>query len=206
VLKSYYAETEKNQWITCGMSVKKPTLRDLNRNISPKINPLVEGTVVTSKERSVASGMRSKLVDPVTGEVAAMSSIHRVKQVDDAEFVKVFAEGVKAMYGLTRTGMRVFQAILEEYQSTKMNGGYADSIYIHWFDGGLCGRELGFSERTFQNGLKELLLNKFIAPRSANLYWVNPALFFKGDRVAFIKEYRVKRKSDGDAHLQQDLL
>lgn len=188
------------------MTVKKPTLKDLNRDISPHRNPLIDGTTVTSRTRRVSSGMRSELIDPYTGEVQALSSIHRVKQVDDAEFVKVFSEGVKAMYGLKRTGMRVFQAILEEYQSTKMNGGYADAIYINWFGGGLCGRDIGMSERTFHNGLKELLENKFLAPRSANLYWVNPALFFKGDRVALIREYRRSPPLDGDAHLQKDLI
>ena len=172
------------------MTVKKPTLKDLNRNISPHENPLLKGTVVRSRDRHVSAGMKTDLIDSNTGEVMAVSSIHRVKQVDDAEFVKVFAEGVKAMYGLKKTGMRVFQAILGEYQDTKMNGGYADAIYINWFDGGLCGKDIGMSERTFHNGLKELLLNDFLAPRSPNLYWVNPALFFKGDRVAFIKEYR----------------
>lgn len=171
---------------------KEPTLKELNRQISPHENPLIEGTVVTSKERKVAAGLRSNLVDPETGAVQAISTIHRVKQIDDAEFVKVFSEGVRAMYGLTRTGLRVFQAILEEYQETRMSGGYADSVYLNWFDDGLCGKAIGFSERTFHKGLKELLLNKFLAPRSANLYWVNPALFFKGDRVALIKEYRKK--------------
>ncbi|MOA17690.1 hypothetical protein D3C78_1379540 [compost metagenome] len=102
------------------------------------------------------------------------------------------------MYDLSRTGMRVFQAILNEYQSTRMSGGFADSIYLHWFDNGLNGRKLGMSERTFQTGFKELLMNRFLWPRSANLYWVNPALFFKGDRVAFIKEYR--RKKPAQAH------
>ena len=186
------------------MTEKKLTLKELNRMISPHENPLVEGSSITSKERHIASGMRNELIDTKTGEVQAVASIHRVKQVDDAEFVKVFAEGVKAMYGLTRTGMRVFQAILEEYQATKMNGGFADSIYLHWFDEGLCGRDVGMSERTFHNGLKELLLKKFIAPRSSSLYWVNPALFFKGDRVAFIKEYRRNKPVEGDAHLQTD--
>lgn len=172
------------------MSDKPPTLKELNGNISPYENPLMKGTVVTSKERRVSAGMRSELIDPDTGEVQAMTSIHRVKQVDDAEFVKVFSEGVKAMYGLTRTGTRVFQAILDEYQATKMNGGYADAIYLNWFDNGLCGRNIAMSEKTFSRGLKELLINRFIAPKSANLYWVNPALFFKGDRVALIREYR----------------
>lgn len=187
------------------MAAKK-TLKEMNREISPHHNPLIDGTVVTSKERRVAAGMRKELVDPDTGEVQAMSSIHQVKRVDDAEFVKVFAEGVKAMYGLTRTGMRVFQAILKEYQETKMNGGYADAIYLNWFGGGLCGNDVGMSERTFHKGLKELLINKFLAPRSPNMYWVNPALFFKGDRVALIREYRREPSEDGDGHLQQKLI
>jgi len=42
----------------------------------------------------------------------------------------------------------------------------------------------------FQTGLNELLAKGFLAPRSPNLFWVNPALFFKGDRVAFVREYR----------------
>lgn len=174
-----------------------PSLRELNRQYSPERNPLLETTTVTTKRRYMKSGVSDELVSTRTGEVGAVSMISRVEERDDAEFVKVFAEGVRAMYGLTRTGMRVFQAILDEYQNTRMSGGFADSIYLHWFNEALNGRALGMSERTFHNGLKELLLNKFLSPRSANLYWINPALFFKGDRVAFIREYR--RRSTKDA-------
>ena len=84
-----------------------------------------------------------------------------------------------------------------------MHGGFADSIYLHWFDQGLNGQKLDMSERTFQNGFKELLLNQFLAPRSANLYWVNSSLFFKGDRVAFIKEYRRKTPIEQPAPTEQ---
>jgi hypothetical protein len=182
----------------------KMTLKQLNRMVSPNSNPLLEGTVVATKEKRIAAGMRKELIDPVTGEVSALSQLHRVKEIDREEFVKVFSEGVKAMYGLTRTGMRVFQAVLDEYQGTKMQGGYADTIYLAWFGDGICGRDVGMSEVTFHRGLKELILNDFLAPRGPSMYWVNPALFFKGDRVAFVKEYRIKRR-DGDAHLQQDL-
>lgn len=187
------------------MSNKVPTLKEIHNNISPKTNPLIADAVVSSKGRRVSSGIQSELVNPDTGEVQAFSQIHRIKQVDDAEFVKVFAEGVRAMYGLGRTAMRVFQAVLNEYQTTKMNGGYADAIYLHWFDGGLCGEDIGMSEKTFNRGLKELLLNKFLYPKSQNIYWVNPALFFKGDRIALIKEYR-RTSLEGDAHLQQELI
>ena len=55
------------------------------------------------------------------------------------------------------------------------------------------------SKRTFNRGFKELLEKDFLSPKSPDTYWVNPTLFFKGDRVRFIKEYRRIKKivSDG---------
>ena len=105
-------------------------------------------------EKSITTAMRQKLADPVTGEIAALSRIDRVKEMDKEEFIKVFVEGVKAMRGLICTGMRVFQAIPEECQSIRMNGGRADSICPHGFADALRGGAPGFSESTFQNGLK----------------------------------------------------
>lgn len=46
------------------------------------------------------------------------------------------------------------------------------------------------SEKTFNRGLRELLDKGFIAPKTPGLFWVNPALFFKGDRVRFVREYK----------------
>lgn len=51
---------------------------------------------------------------------------------------------------------------------------------------------LDMSEKTFQRGLKELLAKQFLAPRTPSTFWVTSALFFKGDRVKFITEYRRK--------------
>jgi hypothetical protein len=35
-----------------------------------------------------------------------------------------------------------------------------------------------------------------------NEYWINPALFFKGDRVAFVREFHRVRAAEGE-RLQQ---
>ena len=103
------------------------------------------------------------------------------------------------MYGLTRTGHRVFQAVLNEYQRTPMSGGYADAVELFWFNDGLNGHRLDMSEKTFQRGLKELLSKRFLAPKSTSFFWINPALFFKGNRVAFIREYRRRSAGQDDA-------
>lgn len=159
---------------------------------SPTVNPLLEPQEVKLKRRYVRTTGRQDLVNPSTGELAGVAAIHMVEEKDDAEFVKVFADGVKAAFGLTRTGSRVFQAVLEIYQSTSMKGGYAEAVELFWFNEGLSGRDVDMSEDTFKRGLRELLDKGFLAPRVASSFWVNPSLFFKGDRVAFIKEYRRK--------------
>jgi hypothetical protein len=165
-----------------------PNLRELL--YSPDTNPLIDPHEITVKRRRVKTGNNRSLVDPITGELHGVAAIYTVEDKDDAEFVKVFSDGVKAAFGLSKTASRVFHIVLDQYQSTPMHGGYADSVYLAWFDGGLSGQSIGMTDRTFQTGLKELLAKGFLAPRSPNLFWVNPALFFKGDRVAFVKEYR----------------
>lgn len=168
-----------------------PSLKSLT--YSADHNPLLKPNSIEIKRRKVQTGLRENLTAP--GEVR-VSAIHQIIEKDDAEFVKVFAEGVKAMFGLSRTAYRVFQLVLTKYQEEPMVGGYADSVYLAWFDGGLSGVEVGMTDRTFQTGLRELLGKGFLAPRLPNVFWVNPSLFFKGNRVAFITEYVRKASSD----------
>lgn len=167
-----------------------------NLAFSPQVNPLVQGSSVTVRQKHVRTGLKTDLVDPETGELTHRAMVHTVEEVDDAHFVKIFASGVIASYDLNRTAQRVFQAILDEYQRTPMQGGFADTIYLSWFDGGLSGREIGMSEFTFKRGMHVLLEKGFISPRMPNQFWVNPSLFFKGDRVLFLKEYLRKRSQN----------
>lgn len=172
---------------------------------SPNENPLITPSDVPLKKKRVRSGLASKtLVDADTGEVTATSVIHQIEERDDENFVKVFAAGVAASFELNRTAARVFQAVLQEYERTPMSGGFVDSVYLAWFDEGLSGRNIGMSEKTFQRGLKDLLGKGFLAPRSPNQFWVNPALFFKGDRVMFVKEYRRKAMKNGVDRLESE--
>jgi len=154
------------------------------------MEPITVEIAAKAKRRYVRTATSQELVDPTTGEVKAVSMVHTVEERDDAEFVKVFADGVKAAFELGSAGAKVFRAVLDAYQKEKMTGGYADCLTLFWFDNGLNGEAIGMSERTFNRGLKELLEKEFLMPRAPNQYWVNPSLFFKGDRVAFVKEYR----------------
>ena len=163
---------------------------------SPTINPLMEPQQVTSKRRFVRSGHAEELINPRTGEVHGVATIHQVEERDDAEFVKVFAAGVAASYELTKTAQRVFQVVLDQYQRTPMSRGYADSVNLFWFGDGIEGRDVGMSEYTFKRGLRELLDKGFLYPKDSASFWTNSALFFKGDRVLFIKEYRRRKLTE----------
>lgn len=167
--------------------------------MSPLINPLVEPQQLKTKRRLVKSGRSEDLVNQATGEITGVAAIHQIEERDDAEFVKVFAAGVAATYELTKTAQRVFQVVLDQYQRTPMSRGYADSVELFWFGTGINGRDAGMSERTWMRGLKELLEKRFLYPKTTSSYWTNPALFFKGDRVLFIKEYRRRRPIEQDA-------
>lgn len=161
----------------------------------PTDNPFIAGSEIVTKTKTVRTRSAPRdMMDPDTGEVIGATMIHTIEEKDEAQFVKVFAEGVRRSFDLTKAGHRVFQAVLERYQYTKMTGGYSDSLSLYWFGNGLDGQDIGMSKFTFNRGLKELLEKQFLFPRKPNEYWVNPALFFKGDRVAFLREYRVKAK------------
>ena len=168
-----------------------------NLTFSPKENPFMTGSEIKTKTKTVRTrNAPSDLMNTDTGEIIGQSIIHTIEEKDEEHFVKVFEDGVKAAFGLNRTGARVFQAVLTEYRKEKMTGGYADTVSLYFFDDGLNGESIGMSEKSFQRGLKDLIAKDFLRPKIPNQYWVNPALFFKGDRVAFIRELRIKKTNE----------
>lgn len=185
------------------MSEGKPKFNLKRLPFSPTRNPLVEGFSVKTKKRLVRTGGPQSLVDIKTGEFK-QALVLEEQELDDSHFVKVFTAGIRAAFGLSLTGSRVFQAILEVYQNQPMSGGFADSIYLHFFDGGLDGRRLDMSDRTFRRGLVELLEAGFLYPRGENLFWVNPNLVFRGDRATFVRTY-YRRSFSQDESLRCDL-
>lgn len=159
-------------------------------NYSPTNNPLAEIAQVRTKQKMVRSGHAEMLANIETGEITHASLIHEVNQVDEEHFVKIFAAGVIAMFSLSRTAQKVFNLVLKRYQASTMAGGYSDCVELFWFDNKLDGQSIGITEPTFKKGLRELIDKQFLYPRMPHSYWVNPNLFFKGDRVMFIREYR----------------
>lgn len=149
------------------------------------------------------------------GESLSHSGIHQIKEVDEEEFVKVYTRNIKAFFDIKPTTQKVLMAVLDALQQTPNS----DSIYLPWFTVEKFSEKhhLKVSRSAFHTAMRELLLKGFLAEaEEPNRYWINPHLFFNGNRMVFVNEYRKKpaeKKSKpirsglmGDTHLQTSLL
>ena len=104
------------------------------------------------------------------------------KYVDGEHFVKIFVKEMEIIFDLTRPAQKIFTYMLSKVE-------YDDRLH---FDIKECKASLKYkSESQIFIGIKELLLNRFIAKTSwTNVYWINPKLFYKGDRLVIVREYR----------------
>lgn len=171
----------------------KPEEIDLRRVEKYAENPLVETSEIKSKQKTVRAINTGSMVDTMTGEIVAGSAVVVRTMVDDDQFVKVFADGVKASFDLSPSGFKVFQLVLKAAQTAPFG---SDSIYLYFMDA-VQDPDMPISQQTFHRGLKELLSKRFLAASNRpNIFWINPHLFFKGDRVAFVKEYVRRPKQE----------
>ena len=118
------------------------------------------------------------------------------KYVNGEHFIKIFVKEMETIFDLTRPAQKVFTYMLSKVE-------YNDRLH---FDIDDCKTLLKYkSDSQVFAGLKELLLNKFIARTSwTSVYWINPKLFYKGDRLFIIREYR-KTKEEAISKNQMTL-
>lgn len=115
------------------------------------------------------------------------------RKVDKEEFVKIFAEGILRMFDLNPAGSDLFKSILIAYIKQKTIQTAPDKLTIS-YDIVVHDCDYKKSERTFFRGMKELIENDFLAIYSTTVYWINPKLFFKGNRVTFMNQYEIDRQ------------
>jgi len=170
---------------------------------SPDVNPLVSPQSVQVKKKWVRASKAANLTNTETGEVEAVTAIHEIREVDDAQFVKLFAAGVTAMYELSPAATKVFKVVLGLYEKEPMRNGFTDCLALSWVNGGLLGAKVGLSESTFNRGLRELIARRFLSARLPGVYWVNPALICKGNRVILVNEFHRKAQSIDELRRQK---
>lgn len=169
------------------MSNKLPERGKRKNALAYPENPFWDKTEIKvgSKMIRVSGGMHVN----ESGESITHSGIHVLKEVDEDEFVKIYTKNIKAIFDLKPTAQRVLQYLIVELQKTPN----ADAIYLAW-----VGAEEYFSEHdikvsraSFHRALSELINKGFLAESTKpNMFWFNPNLFFNGNRITLIHEYR----------------
>lgn len=156
-------------------------------------NPFMGEVHIKRGSKKLTVGRADSLVNQETGEIHA-TEISVIRQVDRTEFVKLFSEGVKRFFELSPSGAKLLAYVLKVVQEVPGT----DRITLHFMDymERFPGDQTGMKKTTFYRGFTELLSKGFIAQSVVpNLYYINPKLFFNGDRAKFVTEYRINEET-----------
>lgn len=162
--------------------------------VKHKENPFLavasDATRTKIKRMPSASGERMMVISGETGEVMAPAGFWEGHEVDKAQFIKLYVNGVKAFKDLKGAGTKVFELLYNEMQK---NIG-KDQIMLVYAD--IDQSVTPISEATFYRGTRELIDKQFIAETVVSgRYFINPDYMWNGDRLAFVKTYRIRQST-----------
>lgn len=175
------------------------------RGVRHAKNPFISDTSLNSKigVRRVSSkgGDRMMVINEGTGEYVAPAGFWQAQEVDKTQFVKLFVNGVKAFKDLTSSGTKVFEVLYLRMQEAIGK----DEV---WLTFPMLDQQLTpMGETTFYRGMKELLMKDFIAETEVpGSYFINPDYLWNGDRLAFVKEFRLKSSKSPKDQADRDAL
>lgn len=163
------------------------------------INPFMDNMIIQTRKQRLTVARGSKITDE-NGEEHC-TEIAQIREVDSAEFVKLFTANLKAFFDLSQSGFRVLQYILRVVQQHPGT----DKIYLS-HGNALKQEQQTMSKATFSRGFAELIEKQFVALSSDPfMYFINPNLFFNGDRARFVVEYRKQKQKKTNSEYLEDL-
>lgn len=157
--------------------------------INPFVGTAVKNTHVRQKKKLVNDkGDKLYVVNKDDGEVlSGPSGFWHTQEVDRTQFLKLYVNGVKAFADLQSSGAKMFEVLYLEMQKEVGK----DRVYLS--HASINQAITPMSQTTYGRGLKELQEKKFIAATTVQgWYFVNPDYVWNGDRLAFVKEYRLR--------------
>ena len=171
--------------------------QDLRRVKGLKENPfhvqLLEEFNVKKKMEYISGdrGAQHLIIDK-DGEVQGESRFFKMREYDEEKFVKIFTTNMTNMWDMIPAATRVYSYILANMPvgSTEMYL-YVDEVRDY------CRYK---AVNSVWRGINWLIQNDFIAKSyKPGFYWLNPTLFFNGDRVVFVQGMVKKKGNDKEA-------
>lgn len=152
------------------------------------INPFVSAALVPTKTRRITNKKGDMMVVRSDNKevVAPLAGFWHSEEVDTTKFVKLYINGVRAFRDLSSAGAKVFELL---YMEVQKNIG-KDVIWLNFNEVDQSITPMGKS--TFMRGMRELIEKGFLAESCVpSKYFINPDYLWNGDRLAFVREYRL---------------
>lgn len=173
--------------------------------VKHKENPFLENFTITTKGKRVTINPMSKedniLVSQATGEIKG-THVTAYKQVDDAEFIKLFTANVGLTFNLNQSGRKVFDMLVRVMQHSAIT---RDQVYIddNVREEFTDAHDVKLASSTMYRGIDDLINKKIIARSNrTNIYFINPSLVFNGDRIAFTTMIERKKSDNKEEELE----
>lgn len=149
-------------------------------------NPSIPAATEIAKAKRVQIGtpVKGLVVDNGTGEILGHGGAiaYEFEEVDKERFVKLYLAGLKQASGLSKAGLAVFERVYDSLRENRNR----DEIRLSPDTSDL-------PVKTFQRGLRELLEKEFLFRSPFDgLFFVNIRFMFNGDRLAFVKGYKLR--------------
>lgn len=158
-------------------------------------NPFMLQTIehIERGQKSIILGTEknSAIVDTQTGEVLANRLFVRRIPTDKAGFVKVYISHLsKWLYNLSKPAIKLLAYVFEILPISK------DKIFL---DIDECKEYTGYSSAaTITKAIGELLSHEILArTKRTGWYYINPTVFFNGNRLTLIDQYYIEGSENG---------
>lgn len=163
--------------------LRKP---DIAYKENPFANQLVQ--TIKTREKTIAVGQGSAVTGK-NGESEEIAAIAIRKVIDKEEFLKVFAYGIAGIFDINKAAQELFKVILNIYLGQKFS---PDRVYLS----PATLEDYGYTraKATRIRAMNHLLNANFLAEvaNEQGWYWVNPTMFYKGDRLRIVRDYVVR--------------
>jgi len=162
-----------------------------------KINPYVfeNALNIKTKKKKLTVSKGTELVEKKDGaETVFTSTISQIQEVDKEQFIKIFTGQIKLYFDLSQAGFKLYFVLLGIYQ--KKIG--SDEIYfnLETAQEEAVKYDYKISKTVYYRALKELLDKNIIAKSTRKyIFFINPAIFFSGDRAKFVREIKIKQEN-----------
>ena len=160
-------------------------------------NPYLEGFALQVRRKSVTVAAGLSIKDSAGDDVSA-GTVAMYKEVDVEEFVKVYVQNVQIFFELSSSAQKVLVPLMYIIQKTAKDKAHVFFSPREAQEACLSLQLKPISKATYHRGIKDLIQAQFIAVHinGAFWYWINPNVLFNGNRVDFIKAYKIKRQEE----------